>query len=141
MKIPPVPDQKRTAGEPRPRWLIVRDRRRMDLDFVNRVSEVVNRHLADPQFTTISLAAEVGCSRMQLHRRVIAVTGISTRALVQRIRMRRARQLLDHTEEPIGTVARMVGFRSASYFSSLFKTTWGVSPIRCRRVDPRFFGS
>ena len=50
-----------------------------------------------------------------------------------RLRIRRACELLDTTEWPIGRVAREVGFDDALYFSRRFSRVMGISPHKYRK--------
>lgn len=48
-------------------------------------------------------------------------------------RMDRARELLAHTNERVGTVAHQVGFSDEAYFTRRFKQRFGVAPTAYRR--------
>ena len=48
-------------------------------------------------------------------------------------RMDRARELLAHTSERVGTIAHQVGFSDEAYFTRRFKQRFGVAPTAYRR--------
>ena len=106
--------------------------RKRDAALVSRVAAVVREHMADPHFDTFALSRELGYSRMHVNRRLQAIMGCSTGAFVRLLCMRCARNLLEQGDLPVSAVARSVGFRSASHFSSVFKNFWGVSPKHLR---------
>lgn len=110
--------------------------RKHEMAFVRRAVEVVQGHIADPEFDTITLSHELGYSRMHVNRRLQATIGCSTRAFIRFLRMRCARRLLEHEDLTVSCVARSVGFRSLSHFSHVFKSIWGVSPTHFRRDEP-----
>ena len=96
--------------------------------FLERVLAVIEAQMEESGFGVEALAEEVGVSARQLRRRVRAVTGESPGALVRRMRLERAGQLL---EARVGTVAEVgyrVGFESASHFSKAFREHFGHAP-------------
>lgn len=113
--------------------------RSSDTEFVRKAAEALRRHMADPGFSTTALSGELGYSRMHVNRRFRAILGCSTRGFIRLVRMGSARQLLDGTDMPVSSVARAVGFRTASHFSKVFKCAWGVPPTRLRRMDAAYF--
>jgi AraC-like DNA-binding protein len=116
-------------------WILSPDPKLGDRAFIRRVMQIISNHLSDPSFTTADLSSELGYSRMQVNRRLRCITGCSTRSFIRNIRLRRALELLKATGGSISSIARMVGFRSLSHFSQVFKASWGVSPMRLRMED------
>jgi len=106
---------------------------RSDMEFVRSVVAAVRRHVAEPDFCTTTLAAEMGYSRMHVNRRIRATLGCSTGDLIRLVRMQHARRLLEQCDLTASGVAHVVGFRSASHFSRLFRDTWGISPADLRK--------
>ena len=51
---------------------------------------------------------------------------------INKLRMDRAVELLDHSSIPINEIAQQLGFHDVSYFSKLFKRTYGKSPLQHR---------
>lgn len=51
------------------------------------------------------------------------------------LRLRYALTLLSKGTLPVGTVARLCGFRDAAYFSRAFREKFGISPSRCRLIE------
>ncbi len=97
-------------------------------DFVMRVREIVKDHIADHQLNVDYLCKEMGLSRSQLHRKLIALTGLSTMKLVRHIRLEEAKSLLTETKQSIAMVAFDTGFKDADYFSRIFHREIGVPP-------------
>jgi len=46
--------------------------------------------------------------------------------------MERARYLLQETQKPISQIAEELGYENSSYFSKLFRKTYGVTPHELR---------
>jgi AraC-like DNA-binding protein len=67
-------------------------------------------------------------SRMQLNRKLHALTGQSTHGVVREFRLERAAQLLRKGADNISGVAYDVGFSSLSHFARAFRERFGVVP-------------
>lgn len=95
--------------------------------FVRQCENIVQLHLANDQLNADNFAREVGMSRMQVHRKLKALTGLSTTSFIRYYRLVKAKELLETGEYP-SQVAYAVGFSSLSYFSTSFKQQFGKSP-------------
>ena len=101
--------------------------------FIIEVRQAVLDHLTDEAFGVDQLAHETGYSRSQLHRKLKALTGKSTTALIRRIRLAEATKLLRQPDKNISEVAYAVGFNSLEHFSRSFKDEYGQTPGDYRR--------
>ena len=95
--------------------------------FVQKCEKIVQDHLSNDSFTADDFSREVGMSRMQVHRKLKAMTDLSTTAFIRHHRLIVARTLLKKGE-PVSQVAYAVGFSSLSYFSKVFKEEFGKVP-------------
>ena len=84
--------------------------------------------MGDSDFTVERLGEEVGLSRVQLYRKVKALTGQTPVDLLKKARLERARLLVKKTDKSISEIAYEVGFTAPSYFNKCFKDEFGVSP-------------
>ena len=96
--------------------------------FMQQLTAVIDAHLADSDFGVEEIGQEIGLSRVQLYRKVKALTGTSVVDLLRRQRLLRARHLLQTTHRTISEVAYDCGFSSPSYFSKCFKEEFGCKP-------------
>lgn len=95
---------------------------------MERIVNTVNQYLQDPSLNVQRLADEVGLSRVQLHRKVKALTGVSTSEFIRNIRLKQAEKLLLDKQMNISQVAYALGFTNQTHFSTLFKKVYGLSP-------------
>ncbi|RPH90521.1 MAG: response regulator, partial [Calditrichaeota bacterium] len=102
----------------------------MDLKFVKRLLEVLEQNMGDDDFNVSQLSRRVGLSRMQLHRKLHALTGQSTTDFIRRFRLQRAAVLLRQGGGSVTEVAFGVGFKSLSYFTSSFRRQFGELPSK-----------
>lgn len=100
-----------------------------DRDFLRRCTESVNQHLADADYTHQVLMNDVGASHATLYRKLKQLTGMDATSFIRSIRMKAACQILK--QEPnirINELADRVGYSNPKYFSTCFKTEFGMSP-------------
>ena len=102
--------------------------------FIARFREVVEAHLTDSEMGVEDLAAGMNLSRVQLYRKVKAITGSSPVELLRTARLRRAYQLLVTTDKSVSEVAYEVGFTAPSYFTKCFKEEYGQLPGDIRKI-------
>ena len=96
--------------------------------FITRFKDVVEARLADSALSVEDLASDMNISRVQLYRKVKALTGSSPVELLRTARLNRGYQMLLTTDKTISEVAYAVGFTAPSYFTKCFKDEFGVSP-------------
>ena len=99
-----------------------------DRSFVDRLRDIIRANMSDSDFSVERLGSEIGLSRVQLYRKVKALTGMSPVELLRKARLERARVLLERTEKAVSEIAYDVGFTAPSYFNKCFKDEFGVSP-------------
>ena len=99
-----------------------------DQTFINRLRDSIRQNMGDSDFTVERLGEEVGLSRVQLYRKVKALTGQTPVDLLKKARLERARLLVEKTDKSISEIAYEVGFTAPSYFNKCFKDEFGVCP-------------
>lgn len=99
-----------------------------DKTFMQKVIAYVNKNLDNTDLNVELLADKMCLSRSQLYRKVKAMSGLTPNDLIRKIRMEKAKILIENGAENIGEVCYKVGFSSPSYFSRCFKTEFGVLP-------------
>ncbi|MBO0951379.1 helix-turn-helix transcriptional regulator [Fibrella forsythiae] len=73
-------------------------------------------------------AGDVTLSRMQLHRKLKALTNQSATEIVRHLRLQRAAELLRQRSASVSEIAYDVGFESLSYFTKAFRDQFGTLP-------------
>ncbi|MBQ6227107.1 MAG: substrate-binding domain-containing protein [Prevotella sp.] len=100
--------------------------------FFDTLKEVFLRNMSNPELKMDDLGDELGMSRVQLYRKVKALTGISPVELLREMRLQRAHTLINTTTKSISEIAYEVGFHTPSYFSNCFKKQFGQYPTELR---------
>jgi len=103
--------------------------------FISRFKEVVESRLNDSDVSVEDLASDMNLSRVQLYRKVKAVSGSTPIELLRTARLNLGYQLLLTTEKSVSQVAYEVGFTAPSYFTKCFKDEYGMLPGDVRRVE------
>ena len=101
-----------------------------DENFFKRLQLVLNENLVNPEFNAASFSKAIGMSRMQLHRKLNALTGLNTTAFITSQRLKSALPLLEKNNITVAEVAYSTGFSSPSYFIKCFKETYGKTPSK-----------
>ena len=97
-------------------------------DFLSRFRAKVQEHISDENLSVEQIGSEIGLSRVQLYRKVKALTGYSPVELVRITRLKAAAEMLKTTDKTISEIAYAVGFGTPSYFSKCFKELFGRQP-------------
>ena len=100
----------------------------IDKSFLKQLRKIIQENLANSDLSVEQIGDEIGLSRVQLYRKVKALTGYSPVEIVRKARLTRARHLLQTTERTVSEVAYAVGFSTPSYFSKCYKDEFGESP-------------
>ena len=100
----------------------------MDDAFLSRIQGIVEKRMADEEFSVGGLAAEAGMSRVQLHRKLTALTNQSASDFIRYMRLHRAMDLLKNHAGTVSEIAYRVGFSDPSHFSKSFHKQFGVPP-------------
>ncbi len=120
----------------RVRTLIPKQQLKKHSLFMDRVKDLLQANLDDENYGITQLCNDVGISRAQLHRNLKAYTGKSTSLFIRTLRLKKAKDLLLHTDLNITQVAYEVGFQDPKYFSRLFSSQYELSPREFRKLTP-----
>ena len=100
-----------------------------DEEFLLRAARIVEDHIPDHQFNVTGFQQQMGMSRMQLHRKLKALTGQSSGEFIKTMRMKRALDIFQKADDiNISEVAYQVGFVDPSYFTKCFKAYFKFTP-------------
>ncbi|WP_299059145.1 hybrid sensor histidine kinase/response regulator transcription factor [uncultured Polaribacter sp.] len=105
----------------------------LDKEFIAKVLKYINKNLQDSQLGVESLAEELILSRSQLYRKIKALTGQTANEFIRKIRLLKAKELIENGYDSIGEIGFKVGFSSPSYFTKCFKSEFGVLPTELER--------
>lgn len=100
----------------------------IDEKFMSKVDEVIENHISDEEFTIEEFDRELGMGRVQIYRKIKALTGNSPSRYIRSIRLAKAKTMIMNKEGNISEIAYSMGFGSPTYFTRCFKEQFGISP-------------
>jgi signal transduction histidine kinase/DNA-binding response OmpR family regulator len=100
----------------------------VDEKFIEKLQVILDKELSNSEFSSEDFASAVGMSRMQLHRKLKSLLGVTSTEFLRNERLKVATELLKKGNGNISDVAYAVGFNDVSYFSKCFKEVHGCSP-------------
>jgi AraC-like DNA-binding protein len=103
-----------------------------DIQRIRAVRDILN-HKQFPYTTIQHLAYEARMNRTKLQYGFKKLFGVSIYTYHIKVRMEKARKLLEHTDKPIKQIAALAGYNTISSFSSAYKKAFGLPPSQWRK--------
>lgn len=100
----------------------------VDKGFADRFRRLIEDNLSDSELSVEDLGSKMGLSRVQLYRKIKALTNYSPVELLRIARLKKAASLLASSEKTISEITYEVGFTSPSYFTKCYKEYFGENP-------------
>jgi signal transduction histidine kinase/ligand-binding sensor domain-containing protein/AraC-like DNA-binding protein len=104
----------------------------LDKQFITNVLDYIHNDIANPNLGVEQLAEELFLSRSKLYRKIKALTGDTATEFIRKIRLEKAKELLEKTDLTVSEIGYKVGFSSPSYFTKCFKNHFGRIPKEIR---------
>ncbi|MEZ4903025.1 MAG: AraC family transcriptional regulator [Spirosomataceae bacterium] len=101
--------------------------------FVRKIDHFIEKNLDNPSFSVDEVCLELGISRSQLHRLLIEHTQLSATLYIRKIRLKKAKNLLESTNQRISEISDAVGINSHANFSKYFFEEFQLSPTDFRK--------
>ena len=101
--------------------------------FIEDVRMIIEKNLQNDDFSIDALCRELSLSRTHLYRKIKSATDLSTSLFIRKVRLEKARQLLEETDHNISEIAYLTGNKSPQNFSKYFIETFGISPSVYRK--------
>lgn len=100
----------------------------MDQEFMMKITSVVEQNMESENLGVNFLARELGISSTQLNRKLRSLIDQSTNQFITTVKLQRAASLLKSETGTVSEIAYKTGFNSATYFATVFKNHFKVSP-------------
>jgi transcriptional regulator GlxA family with amidase domain len=108
----------------------------MDQQFLERLQKIVEENMEEETFQVEDIGRQIGLSRSQLQRKLSALLDCSPAAYLRRVRLERAKQLLEKNAGTVSEICFQVGYGNVSAFARAFRETFGKSPSAVRARNP-----
>ena len=96
--------------------------------FIIQLNKVISDNLGNSELDQQLICREMGMSRALLYNKMKAITGTGAKEYITRIRIEKAKSLIESTNHTIAEISEITGFSTQSYFSTAFKGYTGKSP-------------
>ncbi|UOE46835.1 substrate-binding domain-containing protein [Mucilaginibacter sp. SMC90] len=100
----------------------------LDKKFINDFAGIVEKNIANENFSIEDICRLIGISRIQLYRKIKALLGCTVNEYILTRRLKKASYLLINENLSIAEITYQVGFSSPNYFSTAFKAKYGCPP-------------
>lgn len=101
--------------------------------FILKLNRIVSEHISDPELDQQVLCRELGISRASLYNKMKSITGAGAKEYITKIRIEKAKRLIEEDNMTLAEISDMTGFASQSYFSTAFKGYTGLTPSQYRQ--------
>lgn len=106
----------------------------LDKEMMDKVTEIIERNLDNPDFNITMFAHEMAMSRTNLFAKIKSITGQTPNEFIMTLRLKRGAYLLrNNPEMSISEIADRTGFTSSNYFSRCFNELYHVRPLNYRK--------
>ena len=97
-------------------------------EFMKHFEECLEKRYQDPDLSVEDIGQDMCLSRVQLYRRVKAISGKTPVELIREKRLAHAHALLTDESLTVSEVAYRVGFSAPSYFTKCYREFYGIAP-------------
>ena len=106
-----------------------------DIERIHHAREIISRDLENPP-TLFELARSVGLTHTKLNRGFREIYGATVFGYLHKIRLERAKLLLEEQRMNVTEAAFTVGYNSLPSFSTAFSKHFGLKPMTCIKNSP-----
>jgi YesN/AraC family two-component response regulator len=96
--------------------------------FVSDFAAIVEKNISNDAFSIENICSELNISHVQLSRKIKAYLNCNVNEYITRTRLQKAKYYLQHEDLSISEIAFKTGFSSATYFATVFKSKFSVTP-------------
>ncbi len=104
-----------------------------DRKFLASVDTYIHDNMGDPDASVEGMSCSLCISRVQLYKRMLALTGTTPSEYMRAKRIRHAEELMHTGEYNVSEIAYKVGFNNPRYFSKYFQEAYGMTPSQYKR--------
>jgi YesN/AraC family two-component response regulator len=101
---------------------------KIDEDFFQKILTFIQENLSDTELSVDQLANYVSLSKVQVYRKLKAISGLSVVEFIRTVRLKKAAQMVLEKRLSFFEIAYETGFSTPSYFTKCFHDHFGKTP-------------
>ncbi|MBQ6032517.1 MAG: helix-turn-helix domain-containing protein, partial [Prevotella sp.] len=101
---------------------------RLDRVFIEKMNRVIQEHIDTENLDMAFMTDKMAMSHSTFYRKVKALTGMTAKEYIRKIRLQRCAELLASGDYNVSEAASMIGFNDLGHFREVFKKEFGVAP-------------
>ena len=102
--------------------------KKADRKFIIEFKAIVENNIGNENFGIPDICNEMRISRVQLYRKIKTILNCNVNDYIVTTRLQKAKYYMQHENLSISEIAFKSGFSSPAYFSTVFKSKFGVTP-------------
>lgn len=107
----------------------------MNEKFIKKLTEIVEKNLANENLNVSDLAREMDMSHSNLHRKLKSSLNKTSSQFIREVRLNKAKELLMTDDCTVSEISYRVGFGSPSYFNKCFHKHFGYAPGKFKSLS------
>ena len=101
--------------------------------FINKLNSIIKENISNVELDINFICSEIGMSRASFYNKLKAVTDMSGKEYINKIRLEYAIMLIKTSELSFTEISEQTGFASSKYFSTSFKQYTGMTPTQYKK--------
>ena len=97
-------------------------------EFMIRVMNCLKINMTESEFNVEQMGKELGLSRAQLYRKILAMTDHAPSEFIRSNRLKMAARMFLEGHKNVTSVMYSVGFTTSAYFAQCFREMYGINP-------------
>ena len=100
----------------------------MDQEFIDKLNRIIEDNITTVDLDMAFMTDKMAMSHSTFYRKVKALTGMSAKEYIRKLRLQRCAELLRIGDYNVTEAANMTGFNDLGHFREVFKQEFGVAP-------------
>ncbi|WP_010134769.1 hybrid sensor histidine kinase/response regulator transcription factor [Ochrovirga pacifica] len=101
--------------------------------FITKIMQVIEEEFIHQKLDIELLTSKMNMSKSVLYKKVVEYTGQSVNELITTVKLKKAEELLLHSDHSFNEITYMLGYNDSKYFRTLFKKKNGVTPLQFKK--------
>lgn len=106
---------------------------RLDQEFLDKLNGIIRDNIMSQDIDLPFVTDKMAMSHSSFYRKVKALTGMTAKEYIRKIRLQHSYQLLESGEYNVSEAAMLTGFNQLAHFREIFKKEFGILPSEVKK--------